>query len=52
MTKITLYDSDAKRLEHIADYNDTTVAELISAILDQCDDSDICDSVGYAIPID
>lgn len=33
MTKITIYDVEAEQLEKLADANDTNVAEIIEAIM-------------------
>lgn len=34
MTSVTIYDVEAKELEVIADDNDTSVAEIISMLID------------------
>lgn len=34
MTKITVYDVEAKQLEKIADDNDTNIAEVVQAIME------------------
>ena len=41
MTRISVYDEEAKRLEEIAEAHDTTVAEVISLILDGIDDDEL-----------
>lgn len=35
MTRITVYDTDYEALDKCADANDTTIAEVISALVDQ-----------------
>lgn len=41
MTRISAYDEEAKRVEDIADRNDTTECEVIRALLEAIDDNDI-----------
>ena len=38
MTKITVYDIEAKELEKIADVNDTTVADVIEMLMDYAEE--------------
>ena len=38
MTKITVYDIEAKELEKIADDNDTNVAEVVEALMQYVDE--------------
>lgn len=38
MTNITIYDDTAEKLEEIAERQDTTVAELIDALMDFIDE--------------
>lgn len=50
MTKIEIYDADYQRLSNIADYNDISVHELISMIMDSADDEEICDTLELENP--
>ena len=38
MTKITVYDIEARELEKIADANDTNVAEVVEALMEYIDE--------------
>lgn len=38
MTIITVYDIEAKKLEKIADENDTTIAEVVEMLLEYAED--------------
>ena len=38
MTKITVYDIEAEELEKIADVNDTTVAEVVSMLMEYAEE--------------
>lgn len=38
MTKITVYDIEAKELEKIADANDTTVAEVVEMLMEYAEE--------------
>lgn len=38
MTNITVYDTEAKALEEIADRNDMTVAEIVEMLIEYADD--------------
>lgn len=38
MTKISVYDCEAEILEKIAEVNDTTVAEVVSMLVDYAED--------------
>ena len=39
MTNITIYDTDAKTLEELAEENDITIAELIESVIDVIKDA-------------
>ena len=41
MTKITIYDTDCKRIESLCEKYDTTEAELISNIMDNLTNEEI-----------
>lgn len=41
MTNISAYDEEAKRVEDIAEKNDTTECEVIRALFDVLEDNDI-----------
>ena len=43
MTNITIYDTDAKRLEEVAERHNTTVAEVVEALMDFINDVDNLD---------
>lgn len=51
MTKIEIYDADYQRLNDIAYYNDISIHELISMIMDSADDQEICDTLELENPI-
>ena len=38
MTAITVYDIEAEAIERLADANDTTVAEVIEALMDYAEE--------------
>ena len=38
MTKITVYDIEAKELEKIADANDTTIAEVVEMLMEYAEE--------------
>lgn len=50
MTKIEIYDADYQRLNDIAYYNDISIHELISMIMDSADDQEICDTLELENP--
>ena len=38
MTRITVYDVEAKELEKIADVNDTNIAEVVEALMQHAEE--------------
>lgn len=40
MTSIVIYDTEANELEHLAEKHDTTVAEIVEALLECFYDND------------